>query len=147
MRSFVFLLIALLLATTNAAAAESANLNQHPLVPFSRWEVAQSPDGGLWLAYYTEENQLYLRGPEGETTRLGFTDRPEAPSGLFVAVDDKGPVALWRDKQGRKNLFYYRGGRKLVRLGGDSEPLPRMRFAHSGGRELFLWYGEQPDED
>jgi len=134
-----------LLTAFVARAEPAAALNAQPLVSSSRWAFDLGADGDLWIAYYNEKRLLRLRDPRGHESPVGSPERAEAQAGLELAVDDAGPVLLWRDKLPEKSLFYLRPGESPRGVAGDTQPLARMRFARFGDKELYLWYGEKPD--
>jgi len=134
--------------------AHPKTLNQHPLAKNTSWEYALNSQGELWLAYYGEDNLLYVRRPDGSEVALGAQDRQRAQSGLAIDVDKNHLALMWRDKIPKKDLRFLP---KLpatgsvpepISVGGsESEPLPRLEIAQRGDKYYLLWLGEKPDPE
>lgn len=137
-----------LLVSSAPTLAEYRVLNEELLDRASRWDFIVGGNNDLWLGYYSKDNlQLRLRNPQGAESRVGFTDRTQAPAGLELAVDDMGPVLLWRDKLPRKNIYVLRPDHEPQGIAENTEALPRIRFTRFGDKEIYLWYGELFDEE
>jgi hypothetical protein len=114
------------------------------------WDYRVGSDGGLWVSYYDEKQQLRLRSPDatqGVMAREGVT---ENQTGLAMASLESGMALLWREKFPTKELFLKRTDKPeatAIGLAGDSEVLTRFEAIRHQNELSVLWYGEKQLED
>ena len=150
-----FTLVGLLL-TMAATATDTLSptvLNGHTSDPYTGWDFTLSGNKNPWFAYYSADNILYVRRPDGVEVGLGATDRPIQQSGLAIAPVGDGVAVLWRDKLPKKNLYLIprldpasaAPPPIIVASEEDSEPLTRLKLERAGNVEYLLWLGEKTD--
>lgn len=154
----ILLLLAFLCLSLSIAQAEMTTnptvLNQQPLDQTAERDYILDGRGGLWLAYYGNDNLLYVRRPEGTEVKLGAQDRQGQQSGLALDVGQDSLALMWRDKLPQKALYFLphlaANGPvpQPVVVGGDeSEPLTRLKVAGRDDAVYLLWLGEKVDPE
>jgi hypothetical protein len=153
----ILTLTGMLLATTTLASdlLTPVVLNQQVLDRYASWDFALAERDQSWFAYYGEDNQLYVRRPNGDEIGLGATDRPRQQSGLAMTpAGEDGLALLWRDKLPRKQLYFVpridpKGDvpSPIVVGSEESEPLTALKMTQDARGIHLLWLGEKEDPD
>jgi hypothetical protein len=146
---FAFLGLSMGIARAEITPSPKA-LNRQPLDQSAQQGHILDARGGAWLAYYGEDNFLYVRHPDGTEIKLGAQDRQRQLSGLALDAGQDGVTLMWRDKFPEKTLYLlpYLAAKdsapQPVEVGGaESEPLARMEVAREDGAVYLLWLGEK----
>lgn len=151
----LFLFLGLWMGIAQADVSQSSKtLNQQPLDQGAQQNYILDTQGGAWLAYYGNDNFLYVRRPDGSEIKLGALDRQRQQSGLALDAGQDGLMLMWRDKFPKKTLYLLPrltandSAPQPVEVGGaESEPLARMEVARKNDAVYLLWLGEKPDPE
>jgi hypothetical protein len=134
--------------STQNEQAKLSWLNTTPIPLKDHWQIASTPQQGAWFAYYQGQSSLFLNSPQGVQQTLVDGSQGAAPSGLALALNEKGPATMWRDKVPDKGLYFKQGDAPAKELGVegfDTEPLARFDLKPDGQGWHVLWYGEHID--
>lgn len=127
----------------------SVPLNSKTLERNAQWNYALDERGQLWLAYYADDQNLYIHYPDGTEYGLGTTARARALSGLALETDGDKASLLWRDKFPEKSLYFLTASKSTetpvpLHIGGkESEALTRLELAKRDDTTYFMWLGEK----
>ncbi len=156
MMKLIVALAGMMLAMT-ATASDLLNptvLNRHAPDQYTSWDFVLSGNDSPWFAYYSVDNLLQVRRPDGTEVDLGATDRSHQQSGLALTPVGEGVAVLWRDKLPQKHLYLIPkldptgvAPPPVVVAGDESEPLTRLKLERVGEVEYLLWLGEKTDPE
>jgi hypothetical protein len=139
---------AAILSACTPSQPDPVVLNSEPLLQHAAWWWQAEGPGRYWLAYYRQDQGLYLRTPAGGTERR-MNPQPEGSStGLAMTLQNGQLYALWRDKSRGKTLQFFRGNvadaslPAPTALDKESEPLTRLKITAVGDNVYTLWLGE-----
>ncbi len=134
------------------AGATSDNLrirlfSKDPIKPTSRW-LASASSGGVWAIYRDPTSGIRVNGggTDSEILQLQGTG---APSGLAITAEGDDAFVGIRAKQPAKTLLLAstRDLGNPVPIGGDTNPLARLKIHADGASVRALWYGEKQHAD
>jgi len=143
--------LALCACEPSSTPAEQANLSWLTTTPIAlkdHWQITSSPQQGAWFAHYQGKSSLFLSSPQGVQQALVDGSQGAAPSGLALALNERGLATMWRDKVPSKGLYLKQGDTPAIELGVDgfnTEPLARFDLKPDGRGWHVLWYGEHID--
>ncbi len=155
---WLILLFAFIGSSMGIARAEMSvspkALNRQAVNQGAEQDYALDLKGGEWLAYYGNDNFLYVRRPDGAEVKLGAQDRQIYQSGLALDVGQDSSAIMWRDKFPQKALYLLPELKAdgpvpspMVVGGAESEPLTRLKVARRNDAIYLLWLGEKPDPE
>jgi len=107
-------------------------------------------DGGIWVAYYDPKNGIHIHNAGSGIDFLLNGGKQDVSSGLAFNVLKGQLFAAWREKEGKKLLFFrasHDNGKTLsepVLLDdGQTQALARITMgSNSKGNVAVEWYGE-----
>ena len=154
-RTLVCLLVGVGLSACGETQAPTAlhitTVTSKPVTPDKDWAWAFDREGRPWIAYYAADDSIQLVAPDGAEHALQRSEVAGKAAGLALAMADDGAFVLWRNKGAKgKQLFLSRfDGQAFaapVEIDYESEPLTRLRIAHTPEALYMLWLGEQRHE-
>lgn len=155
-RTLVFLLVSLGLSACGKTQAPTAvqvtPITATPVTPGQDWAWAFDRKGQPWIAYYAEDDSIHLVAADGTDQPLQRGEVAGKAAGLAVAMADDSAFVVWRNKgRNGKQLFLSRfDGQSFeapVELDRESDPLTRLKIAHTPEALYTLWLGEHEGYD
>jgi len=136
-------------STLIAAELEPRVLTTGDLNDQSTWSSFFSAKGDLWFAFEDARRNIFIRTPAGETRPLFPEAGDRAPSGLVMAPKGESVALAYRDKIPDKNLYVIDSAdwKKFISVGGDTQPLARVKLHGADDSIKVLWFGEKPIKD
>ena len=139
------------ITSPSSTALQITPVTRQHVTPDRDWAWAFDRGDQPWVAYYAADDSIRLMGPDGAEHSLERGEVAGKAAGLALTVTDNDAFVLWRNKGAKgKQLFLSRfDGQAFaapVAIDRESEPLTRLRIAHTQEALYTLWLGEQRHE-
>jgi len=104
----------------------------------------------MWMLFSNEKQEIILKNTAEKQEIILNKDIQGTSSGTVWCEENGKLYVAWRAKAGDKNVYFRSVNlsslelAKPIEIGGDSQPLPRLKLECTGNVINLVWLGEKP---